>query len=293
MKKIIMLVAFACMASFANAQDNPIVSKNGTPILPEEKDWAIGFDAAPFFDVIKGLFGNSDSSSSDYTKFTKDHPLTIYGKLVRKNNTIWRGSARIHYGSDKTNYVTYLDSADGSSFLTPQFGNDVVKESHQGITLGFGIEKRRGKGRVQGYYGPEVMVGFSSGKMTVSYANEITADNQTPTISPAIQIQPNNLRITEINTGSQFNINLRGFIGVEYFFMAKSSIGAELGWGLGFTTSGEPNTKVEYWDPNLNSGAGGVNRQTIPGDNFAVGKTTSFNLDTDNAYGAINLFFYF
>ncbi|HKR03335.1 MAG TPA: hypothetical protein VJY62_01760 [Bacteroidia bacterium] len=293
MKKILIIAVLACITRIAGAQNEPLLSKNGTPILPEEKDWAIGFDASPFFDVIKGVFSNADSSGSDYTKFTKDHPLTIYGKLVRSPQTIWRLSANLQFGSDKRNFVTSLDSSDGSSFLTPQYGNDVVKLSGQGITLGFGIEKRRGKGRVQGYYGPEVRVGFLSEKATINYANQITSENQVPSISPAFIIQPNNARITESKSGSQFNIGIRAFGGVEYFFMAKASIALELGWGISYASNGEPSSSIEYWDVSLNSGAGGVNRQRVPGYFDAVGKSSSFRIDSDNASGALNLFFYF
>ncbi len=293
MKKTLIIFSCVCVTLNATAQNEPLTAKNGTPILPEPKDWAIGFDASPFFDVIKGLFSDADSSGSNYTNFTKDHPLTIFGKSVRNANTIWRASARLQFGSDKTNYVTELDSADGSPFSTPQFGNDVVKETSDGITLGFGIEKRRGKGRVQGYYGPEARIGFGMSKTTVSYANQITSGNQVPTISPAITVQPNNVRITEMKSGSQFSIGVRAFGGVEYFFMAKASISAELGWGISYVSNGEPSSTIEYWDLSLNSGAGGVNRIRVPGDNYAVGKSSSFSIDTDNAYGALNLIFYF
>lgn len=292
MKKLLIMIAMAGFTSAAMAQETTLTSKNGTPILPEPKNWGIGFDASPFFDVIKGVFSSSDSSGADYARFTKNHPLTLYGKLVRDNNTMWRVSARINFGSDKTNYVTLLDSA-GGSFTTPQYGNDVVKSSRAGVALGFGIEKRRGNGRLQGYYGPEVMIGYNTSKSKTTYANGFSEENQIPTISPAFQVQANNGRVVETNYGSQFDFRLRAFMGVEYFFMAKASLGLELGWGLSYTTTGEPDTQIEYWDPNLNSGSGGINKQRIPGDGNYVGKTSGFNADADNAYGALNLIFYF
>jgi len=52
MKKIILSAALATAMISANAQD--MMSKKGTPILPEAKDWSIGFDAAP----LLGYFGN-------------------------------------------------------------------------------------------------------------------------------------------------------------------------------------------------------------------------------------------
>jgi hypothetical protein len=292
MKKILIAVAFACTALFASAQNTVITSKNGIPILPETKDWGLGFDASPFFDVIKGIFSSSDTSGASYTNFTKNHPLSIYGKYVKDPNTIWRLNARLNFTSKKNNYATLLDTSSNSTGIS-QYGDDVLSETDAGITLGFGIEKRRGKGRVQGYYGPEIMVGYSSAKITANYANALSVDNQNPTISPPLVIDPVGHRVKEQKDGTTFNFGIRGFVGVEYFFMAKASIGAEFGWGISYVHRGEPETKIESWDPSLNSGDGGIKTDLVNGDALYHGKISGLIVDSDNAYGALNLIFYF
>ena len=292
MKKTFIAIAFVCTSSFVFGQDTGLTSKKGIPILPETKDWGLGFDASPFFDIIKGIFSSSDTTGTSYTNFTKDHPLSVYGKFVKDPSTIWRVNARLNFASKKNNYATLLDSSSNTTG-TVQYGDDVVSETDAGVALGFGIEKRRGKGRVQGYYGPEIMIGYSSSKISINYANVLSNDNQNPTISPPLVIDPVGHRVKEQKDGSEFNFALRGFIGVEYFFMAKASIGGELGWGISYLHRGEPETKIESWDTSLNSGDGGIKTELIPGDALYAGKSSGFIVDTDNAYGAINLFFYF
>ena len=316
MKKLFLAIVLAAAASFAHAQDNPVLmSKNGTPILPETGEWAIGFDAAPFFDVIKGLFSSSDSVSSTYTNFTRNHPLTIYGKKVKDASTIWRAGARLGFGSTKTEYPILRDSIDNTppTLLDNQvYVNDRVKVSYTNIRLGFGIEKRKGKGRIQGYYGPELWLGMGSAKTTHEFANQfsgqvldsvsgnVVAGNEDPSTAIPNAIigttpQGHNIYVNEGKTGSTLSIGLRGFVGVEYFFMAKASIGLELGWGLMFSRTGEATTSTVFWDDTLNSNAGGTRENTVPGDATEQGRgqISSFGIDTDNAAGALNFFFYF
>ena len=112
---------------------------------------------------------------------------------------------------------------------------DSTDTQSAGVNVGAGILKYRGKTRLQGYYGAEVGLGFGSGKVTVSG--------------------------TETETPSTLGVNARAFVGAQYFFAPKMSVGTEYGWGPGFS-------KV--------------------GDN-----KSSFNLGVDNMGGSIylNLFF--
>jgi hypothetical protein len=47
------------------------------------------------------------------------------------------------------------------------------------------------------------------------------------------------------NTASGYGFGLRGFIGAEYFFMPKMSIGGEFGWGLAYVKNGATTTEYE------------------------------------------------
>jgi hypothetical protein len=87
--------------------------------------------------------------------------------------------------------------------------------------------------------------------------------------------------------GGTFGLGVRGFVGVEYFFAPKISIGGELGWGISYMSTGEGEETYEFYD---------VSSTGNPFINSSTNKTggrSAFNFGVDNISGAINLFFYF
>ncbi len=302
MKKTLFVFAFVAAASAAFAQVD-MNTKRGESILPQAGDWAIGVDAMPFLNyagnLLNGTSGNSSPSfNSPVNGF--DSEVILYGKYVKDASTHYRGKLRIGFGSDKTELPTDVDSVNGSLFTAPpQFGVDEYKLSGNGIMLGVGIEKRKGSGRLQGYYGPEVSIGFGSSKGTHTYANAITDMNQNPSTSPLWGSGGipgnsfNNGRITETKYGSNFVFSLRAFAGVEYFFMAHASIGAEFGWGVSMNSSGATEVTTERWGHP--AGDSQLYTETVSTE----GKQSGFHLDTDvdggsdSMYASIRLLFYF
>lgn len=291
MKKTLLMIAFTMLGYAVSAQDI-MTNKKGTHILPDSADWAIGFDAAPAFKMIGNIFYSSNDTA-DW--FTANNPaLTIFGKKCVTADKFYRAGARIAYGNETQNYpvrddITFYDTTSNNE----TFDNDQQKFSYMQINLSGGIEKRLGTGRVQGYYGPEVSIGYGSSKITNTFYNRLvyqSTDSSTTADSSAI-FSENGLtkRITEISNGSTFSFGVRGFAGVEYFLGAKIAIGAEFGWGILFASRGAGETSSEFYDPAYNNGAGGNRTQTSEGP----GKHSSFKIDTDQAYGALNLIFYF
>jgi hypothetical protein len=111
---------------------------------------------------------------------------------------------------------------------------DSTETQSSGVNVGAGILKYRGKTRLQGYYGAEVGLGISNGSVTFSG--------------------------TETKAPSTLVVNARAFVGAQYFFAPKMSIGTEYGWGPGFSKSDD---------------------------------NSSFNLGVDNMGGAIYLSLFF
>lgn len=282
MKKSILIIVFAVFATASFAQD--LTSKKGVPILPTDGEWALGVDPYPFFRYLGNTMNNSediDGPGFDGSMSSPDGHVVIWGKKVKDATTHYRAMVRLGFGSSKGNLIVQKDSTDGSAFSTPQYGSDEVKTSGNNITIGAGIEKRRGTGRVQGYYGAEAMIGFGGSKTTHTFANAITADNPTPTT--ASSLQGGLYRIKEVKNGSTFDLGIRGFVGVEFFYMAKASIGGEIGWGIGMSSTGEGETTSEGWDGTA------VQTAKVPGP----GKSSSFGIDTDRVGGSIRALFYF
>jgi len=260
MKKL--FIIFALAFAFASASAQEMTSKKGFPILPETGDWSIGFDAVPVFEYF-GNLANGNQHNTISASWT-DRVHTITGKIIRPNDIAWRGSLRIGFGSVSFNQL--VPNAATPALLV----NDETKISYDTIALSFGIQKYRGKGRVKGYYGAEFGILLAGLDTTFSYGNAITAYNVSVS------------RVTEDKTGSTFGIGLRGFIGVEYFFAPKMSIGAEYGWGFALASIGEGERTVNNWD--------GATETTVKGKS---GSASEFAIDTDNAGGSIMLSFYF
>lgn len=259
MKKLFLMISLASAVAFANAQD--MTSKKGTPILPEAGDWSIGFNAVPVLNYF-GNLANGDNDNSASIDWADPIGMTIMIKMMKDESTAYRGKIRlgINSGSNET-YVGSTTTANAQVLNKTEW-------SSMNIGIGAGIQKYRGKGRLKGYYGAELGISLGSGPdSTYTYGNALDS-----TLNPGP-------RTKEYNVGSTFGIDLRGFIGVEYFFAPKMSVSAEYGWGLALSSRGEGET---------------ISEQAVgtpsPGK---TGGTSKFGIDTDNASGSILLSFYF
>jgi hypothetical protein len=182
---------------------------------------------------------------------------------------------RIGFGSTTMNNFVGDQVALTASPLSDAMVNDTWKASHNNIVLGGGLEMRRGKTRLQGFYGGMLMFGIGGSKDTYTYGNAINTTYKTPvstTWTPAISSAPATTRTLENKAGGTFMLGLRGFIGAEYFIFPKMSVGAEFGWGLGMSSTGEGEMITETYDtPSLAA----KSKTTL------TGKTSTFGLDTD------------
>ena len=260
--KVILLALFVGFGSMISAQnDDVLTNKNGAAILPSAGDWGLGFDAAPILNYAGNML-NGNTMNSMGSAFDNAN-LAISGKYFTDASTAYRGSLRIGMGT--TSMDQLFGGANGDSLT------NTTKMSSSVVVLGGGLEKRRGHGRLQGYYGGEMLVGFGGAKETYSYAEELSNTNP---IS----------RTTEDKSGSIFVLGVRGVIGVEYFILPKISLGAEYGWGLSLNSQGQGSSTTESWDlANSSSTTTTVN----------TGGSSIFGIDTDNNGGAIRLMFHF
>jgi hypothetical protein len=280
MKKVIFTLMIAlCAIALVNAQD--LTSKKGVPILPEKGDYAIGIDAVPFFQYIGNMFNANGFNPGPAFNFTSPAPMTIYGKYFKDAKTAYRSFIRIGYNAQTYKYLT---PEDGSTAIPPATVEDKMTKSNLAIQLGVGLEKRRGKGRVQGFYGGEAGIMFANENMIkYTYGNSLSATSGSwydfggEGVMPSTSPRP----LTE-KDGMTIGVGVRGFVGVEYFFAPKISIGGEFGWGIAFMTEGKGKMETEVWD--------GTAVQSFETE---MAGSSMFHLDTDNLGGAINLLFYF
>ena len=203
MKKIILTVAGVFALTFANAQD--FKSKRGENFMPEAGDWAISFQAAPFLNYTGKVLGGNASSPDSKSPVTN----SFVGKKFITDKTAYRVVANFAVGS------TNLTDGDVYGDNTVVF--DTYKSSSFAINAGLGKEWRRGSTRLQGFYGADALLGFSSTKWT-------------ETNNPGGN--------SKYDAGTSINLGVNGFLGAEYFILPKMSIGAQYNYGLQIASNG-------------------------------------------------------
>ena len=245
MKKVFLTVSLAlatvCLFAQTFQSDNSdrklgTVSKSGQPILPKAGDFAIGINTAPFLNYAGNLLSGGTNTAPT---FTYNGGLfgapSVYAKYFLTDLTALRLKLNLGFTSDKTK--TQVPEVGNPENLL--YNSETASSSALGLT--FGYEIRRGYGRLQGFFGPEVGVGVESGKTSYEYANSISSSNP---------VGSRTLSITD--TPFSFVAGLGGFAGVEYFVAPKLSVGGELGLRLNFRTIGKTKSESEGWDGSKN-----------------------------------------
>jgi hypothetical protein len=274
MKKYILLLNLIFLMFIAFSQETVLTSKKGIPILPQKGDWAIGIDARPFTNIF-------NSNSDMRFDFISDN--TLIGKKFIQDNLAHRGKLRIAFHSNEFEEFVMQDGQiipDPTITVTDkQTINDMV------ISLGYGMEKRSGYGRLQAVYGAEVFLNIGSYNESYDYGNSFSMTNPNPnTYDFGYNIPESGKRVIYAEDGTTLGATLRPFLGVEFFVGPKISVGGEFGYGITYSNTGEGKTKVASWDATGNNVKYDINK---------TGGSTGFNIDTDNFDGAIFIMFYF
>ncbi len=292
MKKSILLVALTCGFTGAFAQD--LTSKKGEPILPEAGDWAISMNADPFFTYLGNAFNGSSNHAGPNTNFMSG-VQTIVGKKFIDEKNAYRAILRVGFQSIGQKNLVLNDAQNGQTFSFPEVQGrveDKISVKNTNIALGVGKEMRRGKTRLQGYYGADAMIWVSMHSVKYKYGNVMSADNSASTSGDTKTTTPTTTDFSKPLVGGGYTsgavvkrdikgsdgltlgLGVRAFIGAEYFLLPKISIGAEYGWGLGFqmTTKGKTITQEQGGTPNA---VAEIERKTA--GNSAFGVDTDIN----------------
>ena len=258
MKKSVLALAMAFGVTTAFAQD--LTSKKGEPILPEAGDWGIAVDATPFLNYAGNMFGKSANNTAPIFNFLAGNNA-ILGKYFKDEKTAYRLGINIGYASHSATNLIDQNNFTGTG-QTPQVTDKCVVKS-TGFGLTGGMEMRKGKTRLQGYYGGELGLYFGSSKQTYTYGNVYglsgSAGTSTDPTSTAWSVGSNGApvatgtyaaqtaggRATLDKTGTNIQFGVRGFVGAEYFILPKMSLGGEFGWGIGIDRTGAGSSTVE------------------------------------------------
>ena len=245
MKKIITTIILCfglLMPTVAQNADrttaDPTVNRHGVSLLPQAGDFAIGIDATPFFRYLGGFMGgNSSNLVPQFEGFNQ----TIYAKYFLQDNAAIRAKINLNLMQVRHKYAVrddFAQTADPTNVAATVFDTEIF--SNNGFNLALGYELRRGRGRVQGFYGAEMFLGIGRERSRFQYGNPITEANQTPSTHPGfVGGVLQGYRMLERNGGTHFNIGLGGFVGIEYFFAPQISIGGEVGLGFAYHIIGQ------------------------------------------------------
>lgn len=242
--KVAVLALLIANGVFAQEEvkSDVLQSKKGVPILPQQGDYALGFDAAP---VIN--FGLNAVNIMNDTGQEAEHPgyagvnQTLFGKYFLKDDVAIRGRFGINFSS-VTNKTYGLDPLYTGTETADNILLSTENTGSSSYALGAGIEKRRGYNRLQGYYGGELLLGIGTNKTSTKYEIDYTSEAE-----DAGYVEVGDTRTLVSKTGNSFMLGARGFIGVEYFVAPKISVGGEFGWGLGYSRTGRGKTEAETW----------------------------------------------
>ena len=283
MKKTALLITMGLCAGLVSAQD--LTSKKGEPILPEAGDWAISFDATSFFNYAGNMFsGATASNTAPIANWVNPGAMLITGKYFKDATTAYRVSVRLGFASNKR----VGEIADATVTTPPTFPNvptmkeDDIKARQHNVGVGLGMEKRKGKTRLQGYYGAEAWIWNSGQSNHYDYGNTLAASGTPVVVSNATTTNfgvnnvisginstwtgnivndtyGNTARLKDASLGMTWGIGVRAFVGAEYFIFPKISIGAEYGYGFGFSYT----SNASYTTESVGGAPASVGTQTI------------------------------
>ena len=246
MKRVILSIAIMIgIAVAATAQDktvsnSTVTNKFGHAILPAAGDFALGIDAVPFLEYL----GNMHNQSAGISAPTFDgYTGRIYGKYFLNEKTAVRAKLFFDFGDNRKAHTVIKDGVVPPSEETVVDYQTVTKNE---LNLSVGYEMRRGYRRLQGFYGVEAGIGINKSDALYKYGNVMTVANATPTtwdFNAGAAGNPAS-RVLERRGGLGYEASVGGFVGVEYFFAPKMSIGGEL--GVSISGANNPIGKQKY-----------------------------------------------
>jgi hypothetical protein len=276
MKKTITILAASIIGVSAFAQD--LTSKKGEPFLPEAKDMAISVEATPFLEYLGNFFGKTAFNQAPQYNYLNDRQAITIKYFLDAKSAV-RASIRVGIRNQVNNVIFPITTVSGANQVRTEYtdkrtitGNDVI--------IGVGYEARRGKTRLQGYYGGDFYVGTGRSKTKYDYALALNSNSVPAVLQHVNRFDAADSGVIDKTGGREFTIGLRGFIGAEYFIIPKLSIGGEFGWGLARTTQAKGIQNTETLVTN------NIFKQTTN-----TGGNTFFGLDTDkqNTLGLGNI----
>jgi len=213
MKKTLLFILSSAILVGAGAQN--LSSKKGENYLPENGDWAISVNPESILTWLGNIANGNENNAAPNVSSVID--AAVVGKKFTSDNTAKR-------------YTVGFEISSGNNSTASGGNTNEVKENNFGVVYGLGREYRRGKTRLQGYYGADAL--FTVGSSSRTETNSLNGVGN---------------KEVETSSGLGFGIGVNGFIGAEYFVLPKMSVGAQYEAGVSLYSSGEGEQKTTNW----------------------------------------------
>ncbi len=224
-----------------NAQTDTLLSKKGTPILPQEGDIAVGFNAMPYLEFLGNMFNGTEDNTLNLTD------QDIYMRYYLTANTAIRFNLGLYNNTSSTRKYVQDDAAVASNPLDPYaVVEDERTLSIQSYSFMAGYQWFRGYGRLRGFYGAQLGYAYTSVKAEYTYGNQMTSLNPEPS-TYYWDTPERGYRLLESNYGNTHTLLGGGFVGVEYYFAPKMCIGGECRLTYACNFNGQAYEKSEEW----------------------------------------------
>lgn len=284
----------------STADTSVLKSKRGYVILPEAGEYALGISATSTLEYLSSLIFNNNTGPTalfQHPNSPFDDARNLAGqglnnqlllKKFKTANLAYRVRLQVALNAKtETWYVKKDELAPDLNY--PQYVTDQKTSKVSGILVAAGIEKRRGKHRIQGVYGAEAYLGVFSSSVAYSYGNPFSGNFPQPTIyNDSLYNATNSARVTKQSYGLGFTIGVRPYLGVEYFIAPKISLGGEFGYNLGISLIGSGLIKSERW----NTSTEAVEEIKSEPTNRRQA-LSAYGLGVNNLGGSLNLLFHF
>lgn len=242
MKKIIvMLIVGIVSAGVMNAQDE---SKPEKVYIPEQGEFAIGFDASPLVRYVGNLFNGSAGNgftglsgtpfTYGYDYFRSDimPDVSIMAKYMLTDEFALKANVGLLVRSSSDRSFIKDDAALLENPLSEAKVTDIQRTNRTGVSLMLGGEYRLGKKRIQGVFGAGVLFAMQNISEKYTYGNALTAVNQSPSTAISgtggVSIPSGYRLLKHANSDANFYTGLTASAGIEWFVAPKISIGAEV-----------------------------------------------------------------
>lgn len=269
--------------------------------LPQAGDLAVGIDMQPVY----GFFGNiaNGDVGNGLGQFGGEDPfgmtgISIMGKYMLDKTTALRVNVGINKDVIKNYAYSIDDEARFQNPLSEAKVEDLNKSNIAAYSIAAGIEFRKGKNRIQGYLGADLVFGLEKQRYQFSYGNILTDVNQIPTRTnynnapggfPGAPNIANVTYWTRTYATESYMSNIlagvAGRVGVEYFIVPKLSFGGEVSLLIGEQFQKLAYTKSEGYNP--------TTAQVETHTELMRPASRQFHIGTEDLGGKLFMMFYF